>query len=334
VGCWRSESGLHAQDQQVEFSMLVVYPFRLILELAEGRHTLPVYLGSTIRGIFASSFRRLVCVTRAPTCEGCLLLRRCSYPYLFETPAPSDLPEALQKRFKQAPRPYVLDLTPIYHGEPILELGLVLVGRAIDFLPYIIYVLDGAGREGIGRRRVPYRLLCVTDGSRDGGGAVFRAEDKILRDEFSALRLEDMEREGDDQIRQVCLQLLTPLRVKKYDGYQDSGERITFATLIDFLLGCLEVLSLFHCGGGWAPDRGLRELAGRIEVVAKDLRLQRLERYSNRHQQKLPLHGMVGQITFAGDLAPFLPLLRLGEFLHIGAGTAFGLGRYKLLMPG
>jgi hypothetical protein len=107
----------------------------------------------------------------------------------------------------------------------------VLVGRAIDFLPYIIYVLDGAGREGIGRRRVPYRLLCVTDGSRDGGGAVFRAEDKILRDEFSALRLEDMEREGDDQIRQVCLQLLTPLRVKKYDGYQDSGERITFATL-------------------------------------------------------------------------------------------------------
>ena len=115
------------------------------------------------------------------------------------------MPEALRKRFQQAPRPYVLDVTPIYRGEPILELGLVLVGRAINFLPYVIYVLDGAGREGIGRRRVPYRLLHVTDGSRDGGDVVFRAEEKILRDEFTALRLEDMEREGDDQIRQVCL---------------------------------------------------------------------------------------------------------------------------------
>jgi hypothetical protein len=143
-----------------------------------------------------------------------------------------------------------------------------------------------------------------------------------------------MEREGDDRIQQVCLQLLTPWRVKKYGGYQDSGERITFATLLDFLLGRLEALSLFHCGGGWAPDTGLRELAGRIEVMAKDLRLQRLERHSNRHRQKLPLHGIVGKITFAGDLAPFPPLLRLGEFLHIGAGTAFGLGRYELQIPG
>ena len=36
--------------------------------------------------------------------------------------------------------------------------------------------MDVAGREGIGRRRVPYRLLCVTDGSRDDGDVVFRAE--------------------------------------------------------------------------------------------------------------------------------------------------------------
>jgi hypothetical protein len=36
--------------------------------------------------------------------------------------------------------------------------------------------------------------------------------------------------------------------------------------------------------------------------------------------------GFVGTVTFEGDLIPFLPLLRLGEIVHLEKGTAFGLG--------
>ena len=43
------------------------------------------------------------------------------------------------------------------------------------------------------------------------------------------------------------------------------------------------------------------------------------------------MHGLVGTISFAGNLGAFLPVLRLGEYLHIGAGTAFGLGHYRLV---
>jgi hypothetical protein len=317
-------------DQESLLSHLVVYRFRLLLELMAGRHTLPRYLGSTIRGVFAGSFRRLVCVTRAPVCAGCVLFNRCSYPYLFETPVPPDLPETLQKRFQQAPRPYVLDVPFTYQGESSLELGLVLVGRAIDFLPYVIYVLDMAGKEGIGSRRVPFRLLSVVDGSKTDSQVIFRADEQILREDFGALRLEEMHQACDNRVRQVCLEFVTPLRVKKYGGYQETGERITFATFMDLLLGRLEALTFLHCSGEWAPGTRLREAASQVTVVGKDLRPQRLERYANRHQQKLPLHGIVGTITFEGELAAFLPLLRIGEYLHIGAGTAFGLGQYKL----
>jgi len=41
----------------------------------------------------------------------------------------------------------------------------------------------------------------------------------------------------------------------------------------------------------------------------------------------------LGTISFVQNLAAFLPLLRLGESLHIGAGTAFGLGHYRLYTP-
>jgi hypothetical protein len=316
--------------QNMLFPKFALYRLRLLLELGARRQTLPAYLGSTVRGIFAASFRQVVCVTRAPVCDGCLLLHRCPYPYIFETPPALHLPEALQKRFRQAPRPYIFEVPLIYRGEETLELGLVLVGRALDFLPYFLYVVQETGKSGLGRARVPYRLLTVTDGSRPDGPVIFQADAGIVRDDVQATTLADVQHPGDAEVHQVTLELLTPLRVKKYGDYQASGARLEFATLIDLLLGRIEALSLFHCGDPWAPNTALREAARSVQVVAKHLALQRLERYSNRHHQKLPLHGFVGMLSFAGNLAPFLPLLRLGAYLHIGAGTAFGLGHYRL----
>lgn len=93
-------------------------------------------------------------------------------------------------------------------------------------------------------------------------------------------------------------------------GYQDSGEKITFATLIDLLLGRLEALSLFHCGGGWPPNTALCELASHIKVVAKDLRLQRPERYCNG--EEVYLGGGSGRILFdkKGDAENFAQKVR------------------------
>ncbi len=316
------------------FPNLRVYRFLLSLQLGRGREALPQYLGSTFRGVFASSFRRVVCITGAPECQGCLLLQRCSYPYIFETPPPPHIAETLQKRFRQAPRPYVLEVPLTYTGDAELELGLILVGKAIDFLPYFIYVLQSMGQHGLGRARVPYRLRTVTDGSTVDGSLVFSADENILKDGFRALTLESSPRAGDEELSQVTLEFLTPLRMKKYGSYDQEETDIEFAPLMDLLLGRIEALSFFHCGCAWEHDERLRAQARDVRVVKRALSFQPLERYSNRQQRKLPLHGYVGTITVAGQLAEFLPFLRMGEYLHIGAGTAFGLGRYRLQEAG
>jgi hypothetical protein len=240
------------------------------------------------------------------------------------------LPEALQKRFRQAPRPYILEVPMVYSGEALLETGLVLVGHGLDFLPYFLYVVQETGNRGLGRARVPYRLVLVSDGSTPDGPVIYRAEEGIVRDVVQPVTLADLQAPGDAQVKQVRLELLTPLRVKKYGAYQEAGQRIAFHTILDLLLGRLEALTVCHCGAPWTPQEALRNAASHVHVVAKHLTLQRLERYSNRHQQTLPLHGLFGSLSFAGQLAPFLPLLRMGQYVHIGAGTAFGLGRYQL----
>jgi CRISPR/Cas system endoribonuclease Cas6 (RAMP superfamily) len=44
----------------------------------------------------------------------------------------------------------------------------------------------------------------------------------------------------------------------------------------------------------------------------------------------MALGGFVGRVTFEGDLTPWWPLLQVGEVLHVGKGTAFGLGKYRM----
>jgi CRISPR/Cas system endoribonuclease Cas6 (RAMP superfamily) len=41
--------------------------------------------------------------------------------------------------------------------------------------------------------------------------------------------------------------------------------------------------------------------------------------------------GFLGDITFEGDLAEFLPVIKLGEFLHVGKGTVYGMGKYEMI---
>jgi hypothetical protein len=40
--------------------------------------------------------------------------------------------------------------------------------------------------------------------------------------------------------------------------------------------------------------------------------------------------GVVGSATYIGELAPFLPLLALGQWVHVGKATVFGNGLYRM----
>jgi CRISPR/Cas system endoribonuclease Cas6 (RAMP superfamily) len=51
-------------------------------------------------------------------------------------------------------------------------------------------------------------------------------------------------------------------------------------------------------------------------------------RYSGRQEHRISMGGFVGDVTFEGDVQPFVQIIKAGEILHVGKGTAFGLGRY------
>ena len=301
-----------------------------ILE-AKGDIYLPPFKGSALRGGFGHAFKRVVCVERGKECSECLLYEKCIYARVFESSPPSS---HFIKKYSNAPRPFVLcpPLTEKTHYQPgdTLSFDLTLIGQTIDYLPYFIYSFIELGKRGIGRERGKYELKEVRYKGLDGFETlVYTGDRQTLKSIPPPISWNKINKEGIPPPNSVTLLFLTPLRIKERG---DLVVDLSFPILITRLIERIDVLSYLYCDG--SPSEENQELlkqAQGIEAKAKSLRWHDWERYSNRQKMRMKLGGLIGAITFSGNLAPFMPYLFLGQYIHVGQGTTFGLGRYEII---
>jgi CRISPR-associated endoribonuclease Cas6 len=292
---------------------------------------LPPFKGSAFRGGFGHAFKETVCVVEHRNCVRCLLRMRCAYPYIFDTPVPEGATR--MRKYPQAPHPFVflpsLEAKTRYEPGDSLVFDLTLIGRGSDFLPYFLYTFEQLGtRRGIGRGRGRFAVdgaLWLAPNGREV--PIYRGDDKVLHSTFHAVTVQDLAY-PEGLVDSITLTFATPTRIV-------FGEHLTssldFHVLIRTLLRRVSNLAYFHAGTELSLDfRGLIAEAQRIETVSSDLRWVAWERYSARQDTRMLMGGVVGQITYGGSLQWFLPLLRLGEYLHVGKGTSFGLGKYRM----
>ena len=307
--------------------------FRFSLRLlTDGR--LPAYLGPTLRGGFGHVFRRNVCISQSEGCEDCLLRGTCAYSYCFETPTGQEM--NLDYDSSHYPHPFVIE-PPLesVDGRPVngcLRFNLVLVGKAIDYLPYFVFVFDELGRAGIGRDRARYILetveaLASLDGSQYQ--PVYDCNRRFVSSCPPSITFADAVNGVKDRCpRKVAIGFLTPTRIM-YQGRL--AETVDFQVLIKNILRRLSLLSEMHCGSERSLDyRQIIDQAATVNTVDSRLYWRDMERYSSRQKRSMKLGGFVGSTTFEGDLGEFMPLLKLGEYLHVGKGTSFGLGQYHI----
>ena len=296
------------------------------------RLVFPPYKGSTFRGGFGWAFKRVVCTIKRRKCEDCLLAPECVYTYVFETrpPAGSDV----LRNYRSIPRPFVIeppiDTTRVYKPDEQISFNLVLIGRAVKYLPYFIYTFDDLGKTGIGKGRGRYELAEVRDAGIDVKDTIYRGDKKTLERNYRTVTAEELARPEDADANSVGLEFLTPLRLTMNN---DLVVNLEFHHLVRSLLRRISTLSYFHCNTRFEIDfRGLIERAEKVRVVANEMRWFDWERYSARQVVRMKMGGLVGRIDFEGDLGEFMPLLRIGEVIHAGKGTSFGLGRYVIRM--
>ena len=100
-----------------------------------------------------------------------------------------------------------------------------------------------------------------------------------------------------------------------------------FDRLMHNLYRRLYVLEYLY-GNGNLPEQPAFEHTG-IFPVSIQLKRQTVYR-SPKRQEKYPMFGWKGSITYKGDFRPVYPLLQFGQHIHLGSYIAFGFGKYIL----
>jgi len=295
---------------------------------------LPDYAGSMLRGAFGHALRQIACMTRQKECAGCPLLAVCSYPAIFAPPPPTK--HSLQK-FSQIPVPYVIE--PPAWGSRVLAAGetltfhQVLIGRALQELPLIILVWRRALARGLGAGDGTADLVRVVHCSETGDQEIHRPEVGTIAAHGQGIALAG---ESDHSVTTTAtLRFETPLRLQE-NGHALPPERLQARSLLMTLARRANLLAEFHSGIDLVTN--FATLSAACADIREEKTLTWLDwtRFSSRQQQKMSLGGVVGTWRLEGPLAPFAPLLQLGEWLHVGKQAAFGLGRYALAgrLPG
>lgn len=321
------KDGVTRPDQSHFAIMLPVGRYRARFQ-AVGPIRLPAYAGSAWRGAFGHALKRAVCVTHVPACCDCLLYRSCGYAYVFETPLPPGTEK--MRKYPAAPHPFVLDVDlkggECAAGSPY-DLGFTLIGRGNQYLPYIILALQRAGEEGIGAARGRFELGCVEQQD---------APDRVWRVIYEPGGRCEASPPGIPILPAVpgCLTVTldTPLRLRRDATIVNAGS-FSFTAFFSNLLRRISMLSYFHTDTPLETDFAALVGASRdVPVHDPALRWFDWTRYSSRQKREMALGGLLGTFRLEGaGLDPFWPYLWLGQYVHAGAVTTMGLGRYRLI---
>lgn len=302
--------------------------------IREGR--LPRFFGPTLRGALGMTFRKMACVTHLDDCAPCLLRFQCPYTRFFEPCAPADHPFA--KRLSQMPRPFALQVPPpadepflFRCGDP-LTFHITLWHQVDTLLPYIIVAVSRTLEQRLGQG-LQAKLQKVFAETPESEMKVFDSDEGLVSTNLPSVPIEQIMALPSNPVKSLTIRFITPTRIDLEGKLQNP---ITFSALVKSAneRGRALFWAYKQAEPPW-DGKLLLQAARNVNAVNGEQRWLDLQRFSRRQQERLKIGGVVGWTEFTGDdLSPFVPLLRLMEWVHVGKLSTMGLGQIALEIVG
>jgi hypothetical protein len=299
---------------------------------------LDVQSGAALRGALSNALWDRFCANKAaPECAACPLVRMCPVAALV-----APLRDEGQKGSDQRPRPYVVQpptggARRYAPGEQV-AFGMGLFGQAAHLFPYVVLAAQGLADEGLGRKlpELGYRrgtldvvAIDAADPLHGTTQALYRAHERQVQAPGLPVTPESVRAYAAQlPADRITLRLHTPMRLIDDDRLV---KRLALRPLIQRLMRRLDDLSIAYGTGPLGLDyHALLACAAAVRVADDRTHWVDVVSYSSRQRRRTPIGGLLGDITFAGDLAPLRELLAWGALVHVGKNAVKGDGWYSI----
>lgn len=276
---------------------------------------LPAQTGSMLRGALGHALKLLYCSCADNLTSKLLHKVDCLYSSIFENTSKAEL---ISNGITQVPPAFVFSpLTQTTRGnkKTTYQGQITLLGVAHQHATEFFQALRLAAYRGLGVQQQSAALSSV----EQLAVSLLNAQDVLSMSQG------------------VEIKLISPLFIKRrMQGTNHSkavqAHQFNFQAWLVALHRRLSILHSVY----QVPASTLPALANWLDhsehyCVTHQLYDERFARHSNRQQQSMPLSGLLGTIQIHQPLpTELLSAMHLGQWLHIGGKTAFGLGAYQL----
>lgn len=282
---------------------------------------LPELKGSTLRGAFGRALHDLFCNSNGHSdCHDCRRSGDCAFYYMFYAE------QAHTSSAKDPPRPYIFrseNRICRFSAGDLLQAEIVLFGNFIDWVAVVCQAMELAAYRGFGVSRQRYALTkTIIIGP---GGKEFSAQDKVT--EAMCFKISPPCLDGSENRKNAFFEAITPVNVDKktYPGFFDAE------FFLNSFIRRISNLSRYWGDNDWS-DFPFNDYFTRLKpckILSNSMQNFQTRRYSLTQSREFPIKGFIGNFSISEVPVSLMELLTHLENIHIGKGTAWGMGHVR-----
>lgn len=286
-----------------------------------------VYPLFVIRSVLGDKLRSICCRAKGKNCPECVFNKTCPYSWIFETILDKSN-EAVPGRDRGS-HPYFLSFPSkkfdnFQEKVDKLTFTLTLMGKAIEYFPYIFEAIKKAGKSGLLKERIPYSIESVV------------AFDETLTDDEENLiknaTAKDFSMEIDSNKSQkteeksYLVKFTSPLRINA------ENHILNTITAYQFFMATVRRMRTLCSMYGEVSDSDFEKpLFNENSIYNENFVFIDLFRWSSRQKQSMKLGGIIGECKLSGSLSEMEEkLIEAASIFGIGKNNALGLGQVSV----
>ncbi len=259
---------------------------------------------SAFRGLFGRMLKMTCCIQKRLDCSGCPM-RMCLYRRIFEEEG---------KGFERF-HPYIVRHVKTEGRTIVIEL--TILGSVSECASSILHCIMRMEELPLRIDGASHKMKVISIKDSEGQSLYGAVDGTTMEPAIRKLRFVPM------AVDEMTLRFVTPMRMK-HEGRLMS--RFVWKAFMRSIFYRLQYLNEHYHD----PRSGLPALWDDEPEIISRFQWQEMFRTSMRQGQKMSLGGLIGTVRILDPKPETAGLLRMGEVIHAGKQTTFGLGKYTI----